>query len=541
VKSFAIWVSLILITLLHSGCGSSTNTTAVNGGGVGPSNTGSVLVVAQFEPSRLRFRLPASATSLTVEVYSADTGDLLTRQGPIDRDGLTSQDILVSSVPTGPVVVRVIVSGPDGIIGYQDLPATVSAQSTVTVVSDTLTLGSPPPFSVPDPDASPSPTPSTSPTPSPTPSTSPTPSPTPSTSPTPPGPAIVRLEVSPATLNLFQFFPGQAVTGQLQAIAYRSDGSSENVTAIASWQAISPSVATVSSTGLVTGLTAGSSEIKATLSGLMAVCNVTVSNVQFAPPPTTKTLFIGQGQTNGSVLQTPLEAGGTVTTKLPTGNISEPSGLAFNSAGDLFITDSDSSNVGVLSAAGVYSDFATVGSSPTQMVIDDSGNLYIACLASGTLSRVTPAGVPNNAFVTRLIQPLSLVLGPDNNLYLGFQGAESISQISLTGDVLNAAYGAGLSSAYGLAFDSTGRLFVADAQDDQIRVIPAGGGASVPLMTSGSEIDFSVALLVGMVFDDADNLYVTNSDANSVVKITPAGVVSDFRTGISEANSLLLR
>ncbi|MBL8919735.1 MAG: SMP-30/gluconolactonase/LRE family protein [Myxococcaceae bacterium] len=83
-----------------------------------------------------------------------------------------------------------------------------------------------------------------------------------------------------------------------------------------------------------------------------------------------------------------------------------------------------------------------------------------------------------------------------------------------------------LNSPSGLAFDSTGALFVADSANNCIRRIDADGNvstfAAAAIPCGGTALDDPN----GLAFDEADNLYVANTGRNCIMRVTPAGQVS---------------
>ncbi len=81
-----------------------------------------------------------------------------------------------------------------------------------------------------------------------------------------------ELIVNPRTASI-----AALATQQLSAILIYQDDASQTVTAAASWQSSDPTKATVSATGLVTGVAAGSATITATHLGVSATCAVTVT------------------------------------------------------------------------------------------------------------------------------------------------------------------------------------------------------------------------------------------------------------------------
>lgn len=91
---------------------------------------------------------------------------------------------------------------------------------------------------------------------------------------------LVSIAVTPATPTV-----NIGATVQLTATGTFSDASSSNVTGTATWAPGTASVATVNSSGLVTGVASGSSQVSATIGAIVGATSVTVS----APPPVVST------------------------------------------------------------------------------------------------------------------------------------------------------------------------------------------------------------------------------------------------------------
>lgn len=88
--------------------------------------------------------------------------------------------------------------------------------------------------------------------------------------------------VTPATVQSVALSGATALanknqTSQLTLIAMISDGTAQNVTASSTWSSSSPAVAPVSSVGVATALTNGSTTITATYQGKSATLGVTVA------------------------------------------------------------------------------------------------------------------------------------------------------------------------------------------------------------------------------------------------------------------------
>jgi len=80
------------------------------------------------------------------------------------------------------------------------------------------------------------------------------------------------VSVTPTTGSI-----GVGQTEQLAASCTVSTGGSQTITSTATWSSATPSIATVSSSGLVVGVTPGSATITATSNGLSGTSNVTVN------------------------------------------------------------------------------------------------------------------------------------------------------------------------------------------------------------------------------------------------------------------------
>jgi uncharacterized protein YjdB len=84
---------------------------------------------------------------------------------------------------------------------------------------------------------------------------------------------LVSILVTPATASI-----AKCATQQFTATGTYSDGSSQDLTAVSSWISGATSVATIGSTGLATGVSAGSTSITATFGGMTSIAAVTVTS-----------------------------------------------------------------------------------------------------------------------------------------------------------------------------------------------------------------------------------------------------------------------
>jgi DNA-binding beta-propeller fold protein YncE len=85
----------------------------------------------------------------------------------------------------------------------------------------------------------------------------------------------------------------------------------------------------------------------------------------------------------------------------------------------------------------------------------------------------------------------------------------------------------GLLSPSGIAFDTAGNLYVANAGSDTIEKLTPGGVGTLFFSFSNGEP-------LGLAFDAAGNLYASLGPANTIEVITPGGVGSVFATNVGD-------
>jgi len=205
---------------------------------------------------------------------------------------------------------------------------------------------------------------------------------------------------------------------------------------------------------------------------------------------------------------------GSYTTFLP--NLDHPRGLAFDSAGNLFVTtftwafDSNGDPVGVQTEAilkvsgGVASTFATGFNGALEgLVTDSTGNLFVA---SGNF--------------------------PD-------EIASTIYKITPDGTL--STFGSVPGQCFGLAFDSSGTLFAAGSNETltcgAIYKLPSPNVRSVFV---GDQSFCSVPGPIGLTFDAFDILFVSTSDDNGNGDIRKFGadgteITPPFATGLTKS------
>lgn len=261
-----------------------------------------------------------------------------------------------------------------------------------------------------------------------------------------------------------------------------------------------------------------------------------------------------------------------------------PAAVATDVAGNVFVADTDNHTirkitpsggtvVTIAGAAGVAGDADGAGStarfnSPSGLAVDTAGNVYVADTLNNTLRMVTAAGVVStiagtagaggavDAFgsAARFCGPQALVVDGAGNLYVADTNNGVIRKVVLaTGEVTTiagmagsagSADGAGTGARFdgpsGITRDSAGNLYVADTGNHSIRAITPGGTVSTLAgmagNSGGADGTGSAATFDGpsaVAVDGSGNVYVADTGNFTLRKVAMATGVTGTVAGLA--------
>ena len=271
-----------------------------------------------------------------------------------------------------------------------------------------------------------------------------------------------------------------------------------------------------------------------------------------------------------------------------------PLGLAFDSSGNLFIADGSNHRIrkvdtsgNISTVAGTTKGFSGDGgpatsaqlNDPTDVAVDSSGNLFIADWpnnrirkvdSSGNISTVAGTGSTGSleggfsgdggpATSAQLRDPWGVTIDSAGNLYIGDSINHRIRKVDTSGTITTVAgtgatgLGQGgfsgdggpatsprLSRPLGVAIDSSGNLFIADAHNHRIRKVDTSGvistvvgSGSAPILGDGGPAtDAKLKSPTAVAIDSSGNLFIADAHHSRIRKVEAVAAAAPAPTPV---------
>ena len=235
-----------------------------------------------------------------------------------------------------------------------------------------------------------------------------------------------------------------------------------------------------------------------------------------------------------------VDADANVTVMQLSAPLERPEGLTRGLDGNIYVCCMNSNIIRRVTPKGEVTRFAEGSfSAPASITGDRAGNFYVANYdRKGFVTAVAPDGksrvlVPPEA---GLVQPVGVVVTPDGALLVSW-GGDSVARVDIaTGKVLNPRWITGLSDPRQMAWDASYRLWLADQLNDAVRRFDMLG-TPIPLTIRGA----GLVKPFGLAFDGKGLLYATLTGGSLVKRIRIDGdvaVVSDFAAGMRSGGGI---
>jgi sugar lactone lactonase YvrE len=263
-------------------------------------------------------------------------------------------------------------------------------------------------------------------------------------------------------------------------------------------------------------------------------------------------------------------------------NLDQPSSVALDGAGNMYIADSAHNRIRKVTAAtGLISTIAGNGmgaytgdggsatkatlNTPSGVALDGAGNIYIADTANNVIRMIAAStgiittvagtgtagdqGDKGQAASANLNSPLGVTVDIAGNLYIADTANQKIRKVDMSTGVITTVAGDGFTSSggfggysgdngpataaelnlpYAVAFDAAGNMYIPDSANNRVREVDttgkittyAGTGQAGDTGDQGPAIDAELHLPSGVAVDPAGNLYIADTQNSAIRKVS---------------------
>ena len=233
------------------------------------------------------------------------------------------------------------------------------------------------------------------------------------------------------------------------------------------------------------------------------------------------------------------------------GALANPHGLASDAAGDVYIADTNNSQVEEFTSTGtlkqVFTSSGPTGpaglpgrlKNPSGVAVDAAGNVYVADTGNNEVVELSSTGTFVTAFTTSgegsgshalMLAPQSVAVDTAGYVYVADTGNNEVEMFDSAGMLVNrwksngnkALVSSAIRGPSGVAVDGAGHVWVADTGNNQVETITPATGAETYWTTIGNG---PLAGPAALAIDATGNVYIANHGTSQIEEASPSGIL----------------
>jgi hypothetical protein len=258
--------------------------------------------------------------------------------------------------------------------------------------------------------------------------------------------------------------------------------------------------------------------------------------------------------------------------------LAAPFGVALDGSGNVYIADQDNNRVRKVSPSGIITTIAGNGSGgfsgdggqatnaqlnlPRSVAVDGQGDIFIADSGNGRVREVTPAGIitaiaGNGSFqfsgdggpaTNAGMSPNGVAVDGQGDVFIADQSNNRVREVTPRGIVTTfagngtagfsgdggQATNAQLAAPFGVACAGAGNVFIADQNNNRIRLVNssgiittfAGTGTAGFSGDGGQATNAQLNVPTGMASDNKGDLFIVDDFNGRIREVSPTGIIT---------------
>lgn len=226
--------------------------------------------------------------------------------------------------------------------------------------------------------------------------------------------------------------------------------------------------------------------------------------------PLSDNVFVVDATPQGSVIEVP---SGNGTSKTLASGYADPTAVAVDAAGTVFVSDEEAGTVYEQQAGGTKTVFASGLSRPVGMAFNAKGSLFVADSGANEVLEYPAGGGTPAAVGSGLSDPTAIAVNTKGDVYIADTGNGRIVEVAPSGR--QTVIASGLTLPEGVAVDAQGDIYISNTRATDALEIPAGS-------TTPQVLANGLAGPEGLAVTGNGIVLAANSGDTDVVELNPS-------------------